>query len=89
MGEIVPHEVIENKILMIRGHAVTRNIDRLPDDFMFPITRQEATNLKFHFGTSSWGGRRKLPRVFTEQGVSISLRDGSRSHPRAVPFPIP
>jgi chromosome condensin MukBEF ATPase and DNA-binding subunit MukB len=27
--------------------------------------------LKFHFGTSSWGGTRKLPRAFTEQGVAI------------------
>lgn len=28
-------------------------------------------NLKFHSGTSSWGGTRKLPRDFTEQGVAI------------------
>jgi len=27
--------------------------------------------LKCHFGTSSWGGTRKLPLVFTEQGVSM------------------
>jgi hypothetical protein len=27
--------------------------------------------LKFHFGTSSWGGTRKLPRAFTEQGVAM------------------
>lgn len=25
----------------------------------------------FQFGTSSWGGVRKLPRVFTEQGVAM------------------
>ena len=25
----------------------------------------------FQFGTSSWGGTRKLPRVFTEQGVAM------------------
>jgi hypothetical protein len=28
-------------------------------------------NLKFQFGTSSWGGVRKPPRAFTEQGVAM------------------
>jgi hypothetical protein len=32
---------------------------------------EEFKNLKFHFGTSSWGGTRKLPRAFTEQGVAM------------------
>jgi len=36
---------------------------------MLTLTRKELTNLKFHFGTSSWGGTRKLPRVFTEHGI--------------------
>ncbi len=49
--------------------AVSRNLDRFPDDFMFPLTRQEVRVLKFHFGTSSWGGVRKLPRAFTEHGI--------------------
>ena len=51
--------------------AVTRNLDRFPGDFMFQLTREELENLKFHFGTSSWGGVRKLPRAFTEQGVAM------------------
>lgn len=51
--------------------AVTRNIDRFPPDFMFNLTREEFSDLKFHFGTSSWGGTRKLPRAFTEQGVAM------------------
>ncbi len=51
--------------------AVTRNIDRFPEDFMFRLTKKEFENLKFHFGTSSWGGTRMLPRVFTEQGVAM------------------
>jgi hypothetical protein len=51
--------------------AVMRNADRFPDDFMFQLTRQEHQNLMFHFGTSSWGGARKLPRLFTEQGVAM------------------
>jgi len=49
--------------------AVTRNIDRFPEDFMFQLTREEFNNLMFHFGTSSWGGTRKPPRVFTEHGI--------------------
>jgi len=51
--------------------AVTRNLDRFPADFMFGLTRKEFENLKFHFGTSSWGGTRKMPRAFTEQGVAM------------------
>ena len=38
---------------------------------MFQLTHEEFKNLKFHFGTSSWGGTRKPPRVFTEQGVAM------------------
>lgn len=40
---------------------------------MFQITKQEFANLKFQFGTSSsgWGGTRKLPFVFTEQGIAM------------------
>jgi hypothetical protein len=62
--------------------AVTRNLGRFPADFMFSLTRKEFQNLKFHFGTSSWGGTRKLPRAFTEQGVAM-LSSVLRS-PRAV-----
>ncbi|MFH0796246.1 MAG: ORF6N domain-containing protein [Candidatus Omnitrophota bacterium] len=50
---------------------VRRNIDRFPADFMFQLTRAEFTNLKCHFGTSSWGGTRKLPYAFTENGVAM------------------
>ncbi|MCD7780209.1 MAG: ORF6N domain-containing protein, partial [Candidatus Gastranaerophilales bacterium] len=53
--------------------AVKRNIQRFPEDFMFQITKEEYENLKFQFGTSNnqWGGRRTLPFVFTEQGISM------------------
>jgi hypothetical protein len=51
--------------------AVKRNKDRFPEDFMYQLTREEVTNLKFQFGTSSWGGTRKPPCVFTEQGVAM------------------
>jgi len=38
---------------------------------MFQLNINEYENLKSHFATSSWGGTRKLPYVFTEQGVSM------------------
>lgn len=51
--------------------AVRRNIDRFPDDFMFEITKQELEDLRCQISTSSWGGLRYLPFVFTEQGVAM------------------
>lgn len=92
MNSLVPVEMIESKILVIRSHkvildkdiaslygvstknlnkAVSRNLDRFPEDFMFVLKEEEFQNLKFHFGTSSWGGTRKLPRAFTEQGIAM------------------
>jgi len=50
---------------------VRRNIDRFPEDFMFQLTKEEVKNLMCQNGTSSWGGSRKLPYVFTEQGVAM------------------
>ena len=51
--------------------AVRRNIERFPKDFMFELTSKEFDNLRSHFGTSSWGGTRYKPMVFTEQGVAM------------------
>jgi hypothetical protein len=51
------------------NEQVKRNIARFPEDFMFQLTETEFENLKSQIATSSWGGRRKLPYVFTEHGV--------------------
>jgi len=54
--------------------AVNRNINRFPNDFYFQLTSEEYENLKFQSGTSrlnTHGGVRKLPYVFTEQGVAM------------------
>jgi hypothetical protein len=53
------------------NEQVTRNLKRFPEDFMFQLTKEEALNLKSHFAISSWGGARKLPRVFTQEGVAM------------------
>ena len=101
MSKIIPYEIIERKIYLIRGQkvmldkdlaklygvttgnlnkAVKRNLERFPNDFMFRLTKEEFKNLIFHSGTSNlesqiviprWGGTRKLPYAFTEQGVAM------------------
>lgn len=48
---------------------VKHNINRFPDDFMFRLTKEEYQDLMLKKSTSSHGGRRTLPYVFTEQGV--------------------
>jgi len=51
------------------NEQVKRNVDRFPEDFMFQLTEKEWQGLKSQNATSSWGGRRKRPYVFTEHGV--------------------
>jgi hypothetical protein len=53
------------------NEQVKRNLKRFPKDFMFALTVKEFENLKSQNATSSWGGRRKLPNAFTEQGVAM------------------
>jgi len=55
--------------------AVKRNLKRFPSDFMFQLNKTEFEQLKndliFQNGISSWGGTRKLPYAFTEQGLAM------------------
>jgi hypothetical protein len=53
------------------NQAVKRNTSRFPEDFKFQFNQDEFQNLKSQFVTSSWGGIRKLPYAFTEQGVAM------------------
>ena len=56
------------------NEAVKNNPDKFPERFSWKLTEEEYKNLKSKFSTSSlngYGGRRKLPRVFTEQGVAM------------------
>ena len=53
------------------NQAVGRNIERFPEDFMFQLTEKEFENLISQIVISSWGGIRKLPYAFTEQGVAM------------------
>jgi hypothetical protein len=59
---------VETKVL---NQAVKRNKERFLDDFYFMLSNQELANLRSQFVTSSWGGTRKNPYVFTETGVAM------------------
>lgn len=55
------------------NRQVKRNIERFDEDFMFQLNTIEYQNLKCQIGTSNarnYGGRRTLPYVFTEMGVT-------------------
>ena len=67
----------------VLNQAVKRNLARFPDDFMFQLSSEEAriwmsqfvtfanSNLRSQIVTSSYGGHRYFPYVFTEQGVAM------------------
>jgi hypothetical protein len=57
---------VETKALK---QAVKRNPEIFPEHFMFELTKVEFNNLRSQTVTSSWGGQRYLPNVFTEHGV--------------------
>ncbi|RBQ32484.1 DNA-binding protein [Arcobacter sp. FW59] len=61
---------VETKVL---NQAVKRNINRFPSDFMFQLTKNEFEDWKSQIVTSNSDkmGLRKMPYVFTEQGVSM------------------
>jgi hypothetical protein len=64
------------------NEQVKRNLKRFPEDFMFQLNEKELEILKSQNATSSWGGTRKLPFVFTEQGVA--MLSGVLSSDRAI-----
>ena len=68
--------MLDHDLALIYGYEVRalnqqvkRNINRFPEDFMFQLSDEEFENLKSQIVTSSWGGIRKPPYAFTEQGI--------------------
>ncbi len=63
---------VETKVFL---QSVKRNIKRFPENFMFQLTDIEYNCLRSQIVTSSsknnYGGRRYMPYVFTEQGISM------------------
>lgn len=72
--------MLDFELAEIYGYTTTRfneqvknNSEKFEDDFMFQLTKSEFENLISKKSTSSWGGRRKLPYVFTEQGIYMLM----------------
>ena len=59
---------VETRVL---NQTVKRNSERFPDDFMFQLSKEDVEILKSQNVTSSWGGDRRLPYAFTEQGIAM------------------
>ena len=56
------------------NQQVNRNIEKFPMDFMFKVNKDEMNSILMSQNvTSSWGGTRKLPYAFTEQGVYMLM----------------
>jgi len=53
------------------NQAVKRNPGRFPSRFVWKLTKEETNDLKSQTVISSWGGARKFPHAFTEQGVAM------------------
>ena len=60
------------------NEQMKRNKDRFPQDFCFQLNSNEFRNLTSQNAISSYGGRRHLPYVYTEQGI-IALAGVLRS----------
>jgi len=58
--------VVETKRI---NEAVKNNPDGFPDGYLLEMNEEESENLKSKFSTSSWGGKRYTPKVFTERGL--------------------
>lgn len=72
--------MLDFELAEIYGYTTTRfneqvknNIEKFDADFMFELTKEEFENLISKKSTSSWGGRRKLPKAFTEQGIYMLM----------------
>jgi len=61
--------------------AIQRNIERFPSDFLFQLNEEEHKHLRSQTVISSWGGARRAPYAFTEQGVAMlsSVLRGTRA----------
>ena len=51
------------------NEAVSNNPDKFPEGYIISLTSDEWGNLKSKISTSSWGGKHKLPKAFTEKGL--------------------
>ena len=50
------------------NQAIKNNPDKFPEGYIVQLNKEEWSNLKSKILTSSWGGKNKLPNVFTKRG---------------------
>ncbi|MCL2598142.1 MAG: ORF6N domain-containing protein [Paludibacter sp.] len=50
------------------NEAVRNNPDKFPEGYIIRLESEEWSNLKSKISISSWGGKNKLPNVFTKKG---------------------
>jgi pantoate kinase len=51
------------------NEAVSNNPEKFPEGYILSLTTDEWSILKSKISTSSWGGKQKLPKAFTEKGL--------------------
>jgi phage regulator Rha-like protein len=51
------------------NEAVKNNPDKFPDGYILELNSKEWADLKSKISISSWGGKNKLPKAFTERGL--------------------
>jgi hypothetical protein len=68
--------LLDSDVAMLYGvetkrinEAVSNNPDKFPDGYILSLNLEEWQNLKTKISSSSWGGKNKLPKAFTEKGL--------------------
>jgi phage regulator Rha-like protein len=51
------------------NQAIKNNPEKFPKGYIIELTAEEWNNLKSKILISSWGGKNKLPKAFTEKGL--------------------
>jgi hypothetical protein len=51
------------------NEAVRNNRDKFPEGYLLELSHAEWKSLKTKFSTSTWGGKHKLPKAFSERGL--------------------
>jgi len=64
------------------GNPCGQNLKRFPKVFMFTLSVKETQHLRSQNATSSWGGNRRKPNAFTEQGVALRTKHYCTPSPR-------
>jgi len=68
--------ILDSEVAILYGvetkrinEAVANNPDKFPDGYVIELNSEEWRDLKSKISTSSWGGKNKLPKAFTEKGL--------------------